>query len=312
MRCGQCHLLVALVVATSAPAGAADLTPLFPDDAWMVIGFEVKAIHESPLGRKVIGKDSVPLAARKLLTMFGVEDTADHLKSFAALDPLLEGVTRLTAMITLRGRPRDYEDAVVFLEGEFDDAKLAKGIESLCKQLEIAYKVETIDGRVVHVAGGEKELKWMFRVDKGTVALAYSRKAVEGVLACQAGKKKSQPPKAFIEWVKAVDPKSTPAWVVVGVNRSGDDSVLYSRLVATLSLGDDLALNVKAEAPNEAAAKSFRELLQVYPFGLTQSKDKPTWNDLGNSARIESNKNMVTATAKVSSAKLIADYKKQK
>src|SRR6516162_8309372 len=107
-RAAALGLTAALLAAPAARA--ADLTPLFPDTAWLVIGAEVKAIHESPFGKAVFAADGRFEAARKLLLAVGYQAGTDVLKPFTPLGPALDRAARVTIVAPLDSGTRRQTD----------------------------------------------------------------------------------------------------------------------------------------------------------------------------------------------------------
>ncbi|HJZ58512.1 MAG TPA: hypothetical protein VKE74_26455 [Gemmataceae bacterium] len=302
---------LALLLSTAAPAGAADLTPLYPDRAWIVLGVDVRAVHRSPLGKEVFGTDGPAVAARKLLTALGGPEAADDLKALAPLDPLLDRVERLTAVTSEGGEPPDSDDLRVFLEGDFDDDALARAIEGACRRQKVPYRAEPVGGRTVHVVGEEGRRLRVFRVDEGTVAVVLTPAAVADVLDRRAGRKKSKAPTAVVEGVRAIDRAATPIWLVVGENRVGG-RVEHSRMVATVALKEDATLRVRMETPDAAAAGRCRKTLELYAGILAGAKDNRLLRELGESASVETAGTVVTATAVLPGNSFAEVYAKQK
>ncbi|HET6576518.1 MAG TPA: hypothetical protein VFG68_23155 [Fimbriiglobus sp.] len=308
MRLIRIFAVAALLTAPAAPGRAADLTPLFPDDAWMVVGINAKGLHESPLGRKVFGKDDRYTAARKLLAALGNENGVDLLKALAPCEPVLNRVTQVTAVAPPSGQLRG---TVVFLEGDFGDDTLARAIEGVCKQQKMPYKTEKAGGRTVHVAGDGESVHRVVRLDKTTVAVLFTATAVSDLLDRHAGKKASKAPKVVVEGVRAIDPAATPVWMVVGENRV-NNQVDYTRMVATVSVGADATLRVRMEAPDEAAAGRCKETLDLFAKIFSLVKDKRLMKELGVSSRVEKTGTTATATASLSGKSLTEEYAEQK
>jgi len=311
MRFVQFPVFALALVVCPIPALAADPTALYSDNAWIVMGIEVKAIHQSTLGQRVIGTDGPAAAASKLLAAFGNPDDRDAIRELSALHPLLGRITRLTVVTSEGGEPPASDDFRLFLEGDVDDAALARGIAVVAKQRKLPYRSEAVAGRAVHIVGQEGRTYRAFRLDKNTVAVVYTAAAVIDVLDRMSEKKKSKAPKAVVEAVRAIDPASTPIWLVVGENRSAH-GVDYARMVATVALGADATLSIRMEAPDAAAAVRCRTSLELYRKIFIVSKDNRLWNGLGISAKIQTTGTAVTATAVVTGKTLAEEYAKQK
>ena len=301
---------VTILTAPAPSARAADLAPLFPDGTWMVLGVEVQGVHESPLGKELFGKDSRLTASRKLFAAFGHEDGAALLKSLEPLEPCLNSATRVTVTAPLGGAFRESDDAAIFVEGEFDDAEVTKGIKAYCERAELPYKSEKIGERTVHVISGDATVRAV-RLDKTTVAVAFTANAITNLLDRQSGKLKSKAPRAIVEAVQKIDPAVTPVWLVVGENRV-DDVVEYTRMIATVSLAADVKLSIRMEAPDAEAAERCKKTLELYAGILRIAKELRLAQSLGASAKIEVAGTNATATATIPAKALATEYAKQK
>jgi len=301
---------LALILAAPAPARAADLTRLYPDAAWIVLGIEVKAVHQSPLGKRVFGTDGPAAAGRKVLAMLFHPEDADDLKALA-IDPMLDRITRLTFVTSDGGDRPDSDDWRLFLEGDFDEADLGRAIEAVCNRRGVPYNAETVGGRTVHVAGEKGRTHRVFRLDKTTVVVVLTPAAVTDVLDRQAGTKKSKAAKAVVDGARAIDPVATPMWLVVGENRVGD-RVDYSRMVATLALTDDVTLRIRMETPDADAADRCRQTLLLFTNLFAIAKEAPLLTALAASAKRETAGTVVTATAALPGKTLAEEYAKRK
>jgi len=302
--------LAVTLAAPAPPPRAPDLTALYPEAAWMVLGVEVRAVYESPLGRTVFGTDRPAEAARVVLAMLLRQDDADALKALA-IDPVLDRITRLTFVTSERGDRPDSDDFRLFLEGDIDDAGLARAIEAVCNRQELPYRAENAGERTIHVAGEKGRTLRVFRVDKATVAVVRTAAAVTDILDRQAGKKKSDAPKLVVEGVRAIDRVATPMWLVVGEKRVGD-RVDYTRMVATVALGDNVTLRVRMEAPDKDAADRCGKTLLLYTNICAMAKDNRMFTTLADSAKRETTGTNVTATAVLPGKTLAEEYAKQK
>src|SRR5262245_40888831 len=286
---------LALVVAAPDLTKAPDLTTFFPDDAWIVLGIDVKAVHQSPLGKRVFGTDGPTTAARKVLAALGNPDDADDLKALA-IDSLLDRVTRLTR-VSSDGRGEFYrsDDWRLFLEGDCDDASLGTAIHALCNRKEVPYTTETVRERTIHIYGEKGRTFRVFRVDKTTIAIVLTAAAVDNILDLRAGTRMSKAPKPVVEATRAIDPAKTPMWLVVGENRV-DDRVEYTRMVATVTLGEDVTLRVRTESPDAAAADRWRETLVLYTNICAFARERsPLMGSLAESAKRQTTGTVVTA-----------------
>jgi hypothetical protein len=315
MRIVLMLVVIALLAAPAAYTRAADLAPLLPDKTWMVLGVEVKGMHESPLGKKLFGKDNRLTAFRKLFGAFDFEDGVALLKSLEPLETCLNSVTRITVTFTPGSKRRDSDGIAILLEGEFDDAEIATGIKACCKLAKVPYKTEKIDERTVHIAAGYATVRTV-RLDKTTVAIAFTADAITDLFDRQNGKLKSKAPRAIVEAVRKINPAATPLWLVVGENRD-DEKVEYARMIATFSLGVEAKLSIRMEAPDAEAAGRCKKTLEFYANILSAEKEQEDSRfrlvqELCASAKVEITGTNTTATATIPDRALVAEYAKQK
>ena len=304
---------LACLLACTAPAkpAARDLTPLFPDEAWLVYGIEAKRMHESELGQALFGKQSLPDSARKLVAAMKGDDLVGYLNALAPLNSQLENVTRVHIVIGVDGHIQRSDHALVLIEGEFDEAKVAAGIEAVCKNLKEPYKLEKFGDRTVYAAGPEDSVRRTVRLDERTLAVAYTAAGMTALLDRHAGRQTSKAAKAVVDGVKSIDAAATPLWIVAGENKVGD-KIDYTRMVATITLGTDSTLNIRMETPDAEAAKRCRDMLELYAALFALSKDAPLWKALGTSTRVEIGSTAVTATAKMTGKSLATEIAKVK
>jgi hypothetical protein len=297
------RFLALLILSLSATSiQAADLTPLYPEKAWSVLGIELKALHESPLGKATFQQDGPTVAASKVGLAFGNTDM-EVIKNFA---PLFDKAERITFV-----KPETTEDFRLFVEGVIDDDLLAKTLAAESKRHNRKYATAKVGDRTIHEIDGNVVAYRIIRLDAKTLALVTSDDELTDLLERHAGQKKVSAPKVIIDGVKAIDGTKTPLWLVFGENKYGND-VLYSRMVATVAVGADIELQIRMETPNEAAAKQSQELLSLYAFGLTQARMQPLQHALGSSRKVNVNGTTVTATATVPGKQFTEVYSKQK
>lgn len=304
------RLLIALATALTAihaRSQAADLSPLFPDNAWFVLGVDVKEVRQSPLGKKLLGTNGTTLATRRLLAALGQEDRAADLRDLA-IDSILDRINRL---VYIQSEAYAVDDFRLYLEGDIDDKDLERAIKGICERRQLPFRTERVGERSVHCAEGKETSVRVFRVDKSTIAIVRTAAAVTDVLDLNAGKKRTRAQKGVVEGARGIHWASTPMWLVVGENRN-DDGVVYGRMVAGLKLAADAELTIRMESPDEKAAERCRQLLQVFQFGLSRARGNRLLQKLGNSGSISIDGTFVKATTRLSAKSLGEEYAKQK
>jgi hypothetical protein len=302
--------LLALVAGVSIPAvgRADDLAALYPDGTTLAFGIDVKAITNSPLGKKVIGADKPFDATRKLLKalfpnqVFPITD--DALKPLESVTNRLDRVTA-TANVTRGNWP---PSIVVYLEGEIDEEEYFKAAEAIAKQESKPFKVEKLGERRLFVVGNDRTTIHGLRVSRSLFLIATSRDLIDEVLAKHAGKKRAKLQPTFVAHLKKVKPAETPIWLAVG----GMEVIEGLSGVATIALKDDAEFRMEVACDSEDLARSLETGLGHVVDYLTQSQTPQA--KLWDAARITVKRDnlTVTATGSIPSERLAEEYAKQK
>lgn len=300
------RLLFLALFCTAVSAQGADLLPLYPDDTWMVLGIELKALHEAPSVKPIFQKDGRTLAASKVGTAFGNSEMA-LLAHFASLFDHADRVTILTGP----EQDADRDSFRLFAEGTIDDALLERSLKAECLRLKRTYSTDKIAERTIHVIADADAKYYVGRLAKDLLVLTTTKAGMMNVLELHTGKKKAAPAKVILEQVRSLAPRKTPLWLVVGENKFGND-VLYTSMRATVQVEKDIALEIVMTTPTAAATKQAQEVLNLFGNTFRLAQTQPLQQALGQSLTIKSDKNGLTATAAVP-IKLFGDnYAKQK
>src|SRR5262245_38703649 len=220
------HLLFALAI-LAAPAGApvppgaggaTDLTPIYPDGACIALGIDIKAVMNSPLGKKVVGEDKPFDAARKLLKVL-----IPHLEGLLpvegdvgkAVAKVANRLNRVTVVATTEG-------FAIYLEGEIAEDDYIRAAELLAKDSNSAFKTEKLGGRKLVMVGEGRGTVYGVRVSDALFLIAYRKELIDEVLDKHAGKKTASIDKLLAERLKKVKTADTPVWLVSGELKFGD------------------------------------------------------------------------------------------
>ena len=294
---------LATLLFSGAVAHADDLTPLFPDNASIAMGIDVKAIYDSPLGKKVVGKDKPFDVTRKLIAMIFPDDES-LFKSIAPLEPLINRLDRITFV----GNVTE-SNLGIFLEGDIDEAELTRSAEAYAESAKLSFKTEKLGDRKLLIIGDNN--RYAVRVDKSLAVFASSRELLSEILDQHSGKRKTEPQPALLEGVKHIKPGKTPVWLVMSeipFLRLG-----ITRLVGTISFAADADIRLDVTCETDDKAKELVALLKEgHEAVITYLKEpaKGLWQSANLTAKQDDKK--VTVTGKVSGARLAVEYAKLK
>jgi len=296
---------LATLLFSGAVAHADDLTPLFPDNASIAMGIDVKAIYDSPLGKKVVGKDKAFDVARNLMAMiFSKNESESFFKSIEPLEPLINRLDRITFV----GNATE-SNLGIFLEGDIDEAELARVAEAYAESAKLSFNTEKMGDRKLLIIGDNN--RYAVRVNKSLAVFASSRELLNEILDQHSGKRKTKPQPALLEGVKQIKPGKTPVWLVMSeipFLRLGITS-----LVGTISFAADVDIRLDVTCETDDQAKELVGLLKKGHEALISYLKEPAkslWQSADLKAKQDDKK--VTVTGKVSGTKLAEEYAKLK
>jgi hypothetical protein len=295
---------LATLLFSGAVAHADDLTPLFPDNASIAMGIDVKAICASPLGQKVVGKDKPFDATRKLMSMIFAGEGESFFESIAPLEPLINRLDRITFV----GNATE-SNLGIFLEGDIDEAELARVAEAYAGSAKLSFNTEKLGNRKLLIIGDNN--RYAVCVNKSLAVFASSRELISEILDQHSGKRKTKPQPALLEGVKQIKPGKTPVWLVMSeipYLRLG-----ITRLVGTISFAADVDIRLDVTCETDDKAKELVGLLkQGHEVVISYLKEpaKGLWQSADLKAKQDDKK--VTVTGKVSGTKLAEEYAKLK
>jgi hypothetical protein len=295
---------LATLIFSGAVAHADDLTPLFPDNASIAMGIDVKAIYDSPLGKKVVGKDKPFDVARNLMAMiFSKNESESFFKSIEPLEPLINRLER----ISLAG---DSSSATVcfFLEGDIGDAELTRTTEAFAELAKLSFNTEKIGDRKMLIVG---DRSYAVRVNKSLAVFASSRELLSEILDQHSGNRKAKPQPALLERLKRIKPAESPIWLAMGELKTFNLGIAGS--VGTISFDADAEIRLEVSLVSEEKAKDVESVLKEgHELLISWLKEpaKSLWQAADFKAKQDGK--MVKVTGKVSGAKLAEEYAKLK
>lgn len=272
---------------------AADLSALYPDGTWLVLGIELKSLHEAKPMKGIFQQDGRTRTAIKVGQAFGNTEIV-ALSHFA---PIIDQVERVT-LVTGPDQSYDTDDFRLFVEGPINEELLKRTINNECRRLKRAYSTDKIGERTIHVITNNEAKLYIVQLAKDVVVLTSTKTGLTNVMDFHSGNKKSAMSKVIRDRLKSIEPQKRPLWLVVGENRFGEE-VLYSSMCATVRMEQEIILEIAMDTPTPAATKQARQLLELYGGTFQLAKTQPLQQALGKSLTVKSTNNSIQALTTV-------------
>lgn len=297
------------VLALPSATRAADIMPLYPDAGSFAFGVNIKAITQSPLGKKTIGNDKPFDVTRKMLRVLFPEDimpiTQEAIKPLETVANRLENVTVVGSLFGQNSPP----PIVVFLEGEINEDEYIKAAEALAKAEKNEFFTEKLGDRKLLQIGTGNSAIFGLRVSKELFVIASHRDLITEVLEKHAGLREGKVKKSLAEWVKKAKPAETPIWFAAG-EMDGLMGILGG--VATITLKDDADFRIEVHTDTQELAKTIVQLTESLVNYLEGSKTPQArvWKAAG--ITVKQDGKTAIATGSIPGKLLIDEYAKQK
>lgn len=308
----RCLALLAFL-ACPAAGRAAYLTDLFPDDALLVVGIDVKSVMDSPLGKKVVGADKPFDATRKLLkVLFGDAKALFPEVGVLSLEgdaakPVAAGVNKIERVTVVIS---EKSDDAIFLEGELDEAEFTAVAKAVAKARD-RFFVARVRGEREALAVPRNSMYGM-RLSKSLYLVASGTETLDDVLSKHDGKKKAKVQKPLLDTLGKVKPAETPIWLAAGEWKDSffKTDISISSAIATVALADNAEIRIRVTGLSDESSKFWEGIPQMVELVAALLDNHAFWKAAGMTAKRDDK----TVTAAVSiPGKLLADeYEKQK
>lgn len=259
-------LLAAALLATAAPARAAETDPYLPNDAHWVLTINARQLLESPLVKK--------LALEHIQKVLQESDQAKKTMQELGFDPLKD-IDR----ITVAGPGSESTSTPKFLvicHGRFDTAKFRTTAEQEAKNENL--RILTEDGYTIYEVappswqGGEargSRTLYVAIVDDHTITAAFDKAQVIETLEKKAGKKSSAIPPELQALLARSNPEQSVSFVLLGsvIHKFASEETKehvepIQNVVGGLNLGNEVKFDASIHSKDAEAAKDLQQKIQ--------------------------------------------------
>ncbi len=297
----------------AASAGAADLDPFAPGDATAVASIDVRGLLDAPLVRKH--------ALPALQTALKQNENAQVVLREAGVDPF-----RDVDRIFLAAAGFGPDKTLVIVHGRFDPQKAGAAAEEFARKHPDQLKIEKEGDLTLYENRLGKTSTFAAFAGKDTALMSRSRAAVVDA-AGRAGKGPAEPGKQLKALLDKVDGKQT-VWAVAVAppelkkalaknENTADVAEKLESLAGTLDIGQDFRAALHLYVTDAKAASDLAEMLDgARNLAKLVTQNNPRFGDLIgdalDSAKIDTTKNSVDLTVKVTGERIEKDLGKKK
>jgi hypothetical protein len=302
-----------------APARAADVEKYLPNEASLVVSFNVQQILNSDLMKKY--------ALDQIKQAMMADPQAQKTFKELGLDPLKD-----FSRVVIAAGAEGPEKPVILVQGKFDakklEAKAAEFAKDNADKLKIAKEA---DGTVYELVGGGGQNQTMYAaaLDDTTLAASPSKAGVLDALAKAQGKKKATARKDIQELMAAADPNAS-AWLVLSPEALAEKMPLpnpqakqeiekIAAVTGSVNVTSEVKLDLNLVAKTDDAAKDMSRKMEegltqvkgALPLLLGQQEEMKPVIDLVNSLKLSTKDKTITLKGGLSASEIEKAIKKK-